>query len=170
VKPARRHRRAALFGLRALRLLRNHYLTLFSAAVLVTLTVITLRSDAFRSADRPAPAAVQLDQLPLASDYAYYIQSIAWSPPAAELGLRSIVYYIYETEQQYEVMQSGIALLARSRFKLDEGGPEDTNFFVSAATPELEAAAFEEIERASELARLQGYRFEVVDLRKTASN
>jgi hypothetical protein len=117
VKPGRRRRRAALFGLRAFRLLRYHYLSLFSAAVLITLAVITLRS-----ADRPAQAAVQLDQLPLASEYGYYIQSIAWSPPAAELGLRSIVYYIYETEQQYEVMQSGIALLARSRFKLDEGG------------------------------------------------
>jgi hypothetical protein len=99
-----------------------------------------------------------------------FTQSILWSPPSAELGLRSVVYYLYETEEQRLIMELGLRDLSRARFKLDEGGPEDTNVFVRIATPDEEAAASEELERAEELARLQGFTFEVVDLRSERYN
>ena len=166
MNPHRRWRRARLLALRGFRLLRRHYLTLISAAIIATLAVVSLRSDAFQSARRVPPAAAQVQDTLSAEDAALqYIQSIVWSPPTAELGLRSIVYYIYEDEPQRRAAEQGLGDLALARFKLDEGGPEDTNFFVRAATPQEEEEATEEIARAAELARAQGYRFQVIDLR-----
>lgn len=170
MNPRHRHRRALRLALHGIRLLRRHYPTLFSAAVIATLAAVALRSDAFPSAGRPPEPLAGLQNAPRSADAAQYIQSIVWSPPIAELGLRSIVYYIYETEHQRAAAEMGLGDLALARFKLDVGGPEDTNYFVRAATPEEEEAATREIAKAEELAKLQGYRFQIVDLRAYLSN
>ena len=166
-----RRRTAKSFALRGLRLLRHHYLTLFSTGIIATLAVVALRSDAFQSSGRPVELPAILRNPPPGEDIGMqFTQSILWSPPSAELGLRSVVYYLYETEEQRLIMELGLRDLSRARFKLDEGGPEDTNVFVRIATPDEEAAASEELERAEELARLQGFTFEVVDLRSERYN
>lgn len=166
-----RRRAAKRFALRGLRLLRHHYLTLFSAVVLVTLTVVALRSDAFQSSGRPPELPAILRNPPPGEDIGrQFTQSILWSPPSAELGLRSVVYYLYETEEQRRFTEMSLRELSRARFKLDEGGPEDTNVFVRVATPEEEASATQELAQAEELAKLQGFSFEVVDLRSEQYN
>jgi hypothetical protein len=160
-----------LLAAHGLRLFRTHYLTLVSIAVISTLTVIALRSDAFQRADRPTELPEFAKNPPPGTDIGLqYIQSVLWSPPSAELHLRSIVYYIYETEKQRNFLEVGLRNLANERFKLDEGGPEATNVLVRAATPLEDAAAQEAIMEAEELATAQGYDFEVVDLRKLWEN
>ena len=167
-----RRRRALLLTLRGIRLLRRHYLTLVSAAVIGALAVVAMRSDAFQSSNRTVPELPAFAQNPPdGKDIGLQVsQSIVWSPPQAELGLRSVVYFVYETEQQREILERGLRDLSRARYKLDVGGPEDTNVFVRAATPEEAAAVEAELMRAEELATLQGYSFQVVDLRSAAYN
>lgn len=166
-----RRRRALLFVLRGLRLLRQHYLTLVSATIIATLGVVAMRSDAFRSSGRVPELPALVQNPPDGRDIGQqYAQSIVWSPPAAELGLRSVVYFIYETESDRAVLERGLSDLSRARYKLDAGGPEDTNVFIRAGTPEEAAAAEQELARAQELAQLQGYSFQVVDLRSPAYN
>jgi len=166
-----RRRGAWLIALRGFRLLRQHYLTLVSAAIIAALGVVAMRSDAFRSAGRPPELPAILQNPPDGRDIGLqYTQSIVWSPPAAELGLRSVVYFVYETDEERDILERGLSDLSRARFKLDSGGPEDTNIFVRAATPEEAAAVEQELTRAETLARAQGYSFQVVDLRSAAYN
>jgi hypothetical protein len=63
------------------------------------------------------------------------------------------------------MMEAGLRDLSRARYKLDEGGPEDTNIFVQVASPQEELAVKQTIAEAEAVARLQGYSFQVVDLR-----
>jgi len=162
----RRRSEALRLGSRGLRLLQQHYLTLFSLAVIATLAVVAMRSDAFQSSGRPPELPAILKNPPRGQDIGLqFMQSILWSPPSTELGLRALVYYLYETEAQREITEMGLSDLSRARYKLDEGGPEATNVFLRAATPEEEHAATLELARAEESARLQGFSFEVVDLR-----
>jgi hypothetical protein len=161
-----RRRGALLIALRGFRLLRQHYLTLVSAAVIATLGVVAMSSDAFRSSGRAAELPAFAQNPPDGRDIGMeYTQSIIWSPPAAELGLRSVVYFVYETETERAVLERGLSDLSRARYKLDAGGPEDTNIFVRAATPEEAAAVEQELTRAEALVHAQGYSFQVVDLR-----
>ena len=163
----RRLQRGALLLALGFRLLLRHSPTLLSAAVIATLAVIAMSSDAFRSSGRAAELPASLRDVPDGEDIGMQVvQSILWSPPQAELGLRSFVYYIYEDEWQREMFERGLSDLSRARFKLDEGGPEDTNVFVRAATPQEADAAEQEITEAEEFARSQGYKFQVVDLRQ----
>jgi hypothetical protein len=167
----RPRRREVLLALRGFRLLRQHYLTLVSAAVIVTLGVVAMRSDAFRSSGRVPELPALVQDPPDGRDIGLqYAQSIVWSPPGAELGLRSVVYFIYETERERVILERGLSDLSRARYKLDTGGPEDTNVFLRAATPEEAAAAEQELVRAEALAHLQGYSFQIVDLRSAAYN
>ena len=162
----RRRRRALLLAAYAFRLLRTHYLTLVSVAVIGVIALTALRSDAFRAADRPRELPAFAQNPPPGTDIGLqYMQSLIWSPPSAELGLRSIVYYIYQTEDQRFSLELGLRNLANERFKLDEGGPEATSHFVRAATPEELAEAEAEIAEAAERAAAEGFAFEVVDLR-----
>jgi hypothetical protein len=162
-----RRRRAKRLALRGFRLLRRHYLTLLSTAVIAALAIVALRSDAFSDSGRVRPELPPLAQNTFrGEDIGHqYLQSIIWSPPEAELGLRSIVYFLYEEDDQATMMQLGLRDLSRARYKLDEGGPEDTNIFLRVATPEEQAAIGDTLAEAETLARLQGYSFEVVDLR-----
>jgi len=163
----RRLQRGALLLALGFRLLLRHSPTLLSAAVIATLAVIALSSDAFRSSGRAAELPAILRDVPDGRDIGLEVaQSILWSPPEAELGLRSIVYFIYEDDRQREMLEFGLGDLSRARFKLDEGGPEDTNVFVRAATPQEADAVEQEITEAEEFARSQGYKFQVVDLRQ----
>jgi hypothetical protein len=166
-----RRREALLFALRGFRLLRQHYLTLVSAAIITGLGVVAMRSDAFSNAGRAPELPAFVQSPPDGRDIGLqYAQSIISSPPAAELGLRSIVYFIYESDEERDILERGLSDLSRARFKLDSGGPEDTNIFVRAATPAEAAAVEQELTRAEALARAQGYSFQVVDLRSAAYN
>jgi hypothetical protein len=91
-----RRRRAQLLALRGFRLLRQHYPTLFSAAVIATLAVVALRSDAFSDSGRVRPELPPIARNTFSGEEIgrQYLQSVISSPPEAELGLRSIVYFI----------------------------------------------------------------------------
>jgi hypothetical protein len=166
-----RRRGALLIALRGFRLLRQHYLTLVSAAIITALGVVAMSSDAFQSSGRAAVLPAILQNPPDGRDIGLeYAQSIISSPPAAELGLRSVVYFVYESENDRVILERGLNDLSRARYKLDSGGPEDTNVFVRAATPEEAAAVEQELTLAEALAKSQGYSFQVVDLRSAAYN
>jgi hypothetical protein len=151
-----------------LHVLRSHCLSLISAVVIAGLFVFAMTSDAFQDSGRSAGRAYTLSQrdLPPGEDIGLqYVQSIAWTPPTAELHLRSLVYYVFENEADSVLFQTALISLTRSRFYLTSVSVEETHFFIVASTPEEQIAADRLLATAAADADTQGFLFQVQDMR-----
>jgi hypothetical protein len=160
-----------LLGLRVARVLRRHYVTLVSFVVIGALSYAAFTSDQFQAAQRSSSRYSPSDGAAAVGDGGLdQVQSIAWTPPATELTLRAIQYYIIESEEQRAAMQSALVSLNRGRFNAGPVDSEEWVYFVQATTAQEDAQVAAIIARAEVEARTLGYSFQVTDLRQAAKN
>jgi hypothetical protein len=137
-------------GLAALRLLRTHYFTLTSAAIIAVLFALVMTSDSFGSRKgnsgdvRPPVAPAE--------------QVVAFKAPR-----RSVLFYVVEDQQQLNSLSDAFA--ADQAARADGPFAVDLVVFLLAGTQEQESAAIARLNFEASLVQGGNVDMKVVDVR-----
>jgi hypothetical protein len=148
-----RRRRALLFATRSLRLLRRHYLSLISAAVLSLLAFLVVTGNSFESRQPAQPAPVRS------------VQNESDAAPAIQPHPRrtSVLFYLVEDARQRDVIADAVA---SDRFAFESGTPPvDQIIYLIAGTKEEEARTIDRLNFEEWAAQQSRVDMRVIDVR-----
>jgi len=153
VKRRQWQRGALLFAAHSLRLLRTHYLSLVSAAVLSVLAFLVLTSDSFESREPGRSTATRSVQNE--SDAALAAQPRPRRP--------TVLFYVVEDGEQRDAIADAVA---SDRFAFDRGTPPvDYIVYLIAGTKDEEAQTIERLNFEEWAAQQGGVDMRVIDVR-----
>ncbi len=153
MRPQLRRRLPRVVGLRALRVARRHHFSILTAAVLIGALAVVLTNAGFtRPATAPSvPAAAVLDAAP------------SLSLPSTDQDL--LIYYIVDSLDEIDGIRN--AMRGDMSYLQEQGLPplEHTGvYFLLFQTPEEEAQGARLLTQIAEMAPLEGFNLQVVDL------
>ena len=148
----RRYRRQTrVFALRGKRTVTRHYLSILSAVVLWLALAVALTDGRLAPHDGTGGASSRVSA---AAPLAYL--------PSAPPQTGWVIYYIVESLEQMNSL--GTVIRGESIYRDVEGAPPTAVYFLIFDTPEQEAAGARLIAHVVELAPLQGFNLNVIDL------
>ena len=151
----RRYRRQTrVFALRGKRTVTRHYLSILSAVVLWLALTVALTDGRLAPHDGGPQAGEASSRVSAAAPLAYL--------PSAPPQTGWVIYYIVESLEQMNSL--GTVIRGESVYRDVEGAPPTAVYFLIFDTPEQEAAGARLIAHVVDLAPLQGFNLNVIDL------
>jgi hypothetical protein len=156
-------RHARRLGLRSLRVVRRHYFSLLSAAVLGVALMLTLSHSGIDSTRAEAPVTPE----PPAPAVRTAPSSSPTPTPAPEPPSRLLVYYVVDSEEQKQVLE--LAILSHTLDQAQRGtlglAAPTFRYFLIARNADEEAQAIIFLDDLATMAPNEGYALRVVDAR-----
>lgn len=160
-------RHARRIGLRGLRVVRRHYFSLASAAILGAALALTLSHSGIEPTRAAAPSTESTAGTPTRPATPAGQATAAAPSPTPVPPSRLLVYYVVASEEEKDILELAIRSHAldqahRGTLNLE---PPTFRYFLIVRDPHEEAQAIMYLDDLAVLAQTEGYRLLVVDAR-----